>query len=492
MSKPTPLWLCIGLPSLLLDSMAEHAGEQPPRALVASRGSQRWIHSANREASTSGVRAEQPVATAMALQPELQLQAYCEQREDELLQQLALWAYRFSSLLTIAPPAALLLEIGASLRLFGGLATLCEQLQTGLQELGYRHRLGIAPTPLAARLLARLGAPAVRHKHELDRALQSAPIDALRLDSKTRKGLRQAGLRSTGQLLQLPRAALARRFDPSCCDYLDRLRGLCDDPQPLFRPPEHFEQRLELLQEVENTASLIFPLRSLIETLTAQLIARDCGVSRLQLQLQHPRHEFTLMHIRLLEPSGDAARLMRVARQQLEQQQLPEPVRALQLNAAELLPITRDGGDLFAKSGPGTRGHREVLEHLAARLGEHRVYQLGLRDDHRPECAGERLTLGGPPQSLPRHSARPQTPPTSPPSTLPSRPSRPLWLLAEPRVAPKGLIFEYGPERLENGWWEEPDVRRDYYTAQTREGLRCWVFERRDQPGIFYLHGLFG
>lgn len=476
MNTPPTLWLCIGLPALLLDSLATNAGEQPARALVASRGSQRWIHSANREARSSGVRPGQPVATAMALQPDLQLQAHSEQREAELLQQLALWAYRFSSQLSLTPPAALLLEIGASLRLFGGLIALREQLQQGLDELGYRYRLGVAPTPLAARLLARLSAPDVLDKGSLESALAAAPIDALLLDEKTRKGLRQAGLRNTAQLLQLPRDALARRFGPACCRTLDRLRGFEDDPQEIFHPPEHFEQRLELLQEVENTASLVFPLRRLIETLAAQLIARDCGVIQIKLQLQHPRCEPSSMAIRLLEPSGDAARLLRVARQQLDQLQLPEPVRALQLNAPKLLPVIRDSGDLFAKSGAGQRGHREVLEQLAARLGESNVFRLALRNDHRPECAGQQLPLG---QHPPSH--QPET------QSLP----RPLWLLAEPKLAPPNLLFKSGPERLENGWWEEPDVRRDYYTACDTQGSRYWVFERREQPGVFYLHGYF-
>ncbi len=477
MSAPPLLWLCIGLPALLLDSLATDAGEQPPRALVASQGSQRWIHSANREARASGVGNGQPVATAMALQPNLQLQAYCAAREAELLEQLALWAYRFSSQLSLAPPAALLLEVGASLRLFGGLSPLRQQLQSGLEQLGYRYRLGVAPTPLAARLLARLNGAEVFDRAALEVAITDAPIDTLLLDEITRKGLRQAGLRSTGQLLQLPRDSLARRFGPACSHYLDRLRGHSDDPQSIFKPPEHFEQRLELLQEVDNTASLIFPLRRLIETLAAQLIARDCGVSRLQLQLQHPRSEATLMPIRLLEPSGDAARLLRVARQQLEQQQLPEAVRALQLNAPQLLPVVRDGGDLFTGASAGQRGHREVLEQLAARLGESHVHQLGLRDDHRPECAAVRLPLG---QNAPGVEATPLPLP------------RPLWLLEQPRPAPTGLLLESGPERLENGWWETPDVRRDYYTARDQQGLRYWVFERREQPGQFYLHGFFG
>ncbi|MGB0864860.1 MAG: Y-family DNA polymerase [Granulosicoccaceae bacterium] len=476
-NAPATLWLCIGLPALLLDSLACNAGEQPARALVASHGSQRWIHSANREAHAAGVRAQQPVATAMALQPDLQLQAYDEQREHELLQQLALWAYRFSSQLSLTPPAALLLEVGASLRLFGGLPALREQLQQGLEEIGYRHRLGVAPTPLAARLMARLRGPDLLDRTALEVALNEAPIDALLLDEKTRQSLRQAGLRSTGQLLQLPRDALARRFGPSCCDTLDRLRGLADDPQPPFQPPERFEQRLELLQEVENTASLVFPLRRLIETLAAQLIARDCGVKQIALELQHPRLEPTRLPVRLLEPSGDATRLLRVARQQLEQLQLPEPVRALQLSADELLSVVRDGADLFDKSGAGHRGHREVLEQIAARLGEQRVFQLGLRDDHRPECAGQEFPLG-------QNSNATKVPIV----TLP----RPLWLLPEPRPAPHNLRLESGPERLESGWWEEPDVRRDYYTARDAQGLRYWVFERRGQPGVFYLHGYFG
>ena len=78
-------------------------------------------------------------------------------------------------------------------------------------------------------------------------------------------------------------------------------------------------------------------------------------------------------------------------------------------------------------------------------------------------------------------------------------PRRPLWLLAEPlalkTVADRPVFrdvlrFEDGPERIETGWWDGRDVRRDYYVAHAA-GRRLWVF-RDCRASRWYLHGLFG
>jgi protein ImuB len=79
-------------------------------------------------------------------------------------------------------------------------------------------------------------------------------------------------------------------------------------------------------------------------------------------------------------------------------------------------------------------------------------------------------------------------------------PLRPLWLLAEPclldgRECPRyegKLEFEEGPERIESGWWDGRDVRRDYYVAHTSDGMRLWVFCERHAQGRWFLHGVFG
>jgi protein ImuB len=53
------------------------------------------------------------------------------------------------------------------------------------------------------------------------------------------------------------------------------------------------------------------------------------------------------------------------------------------------------------------------------------------------------------------------------------------------------LSLEDNPERIETGWWDGQDVRRDYYRAWNHRGMRLWVF-KDCRESCWYLHGLFG
>jgi len=48
-----------------------------------------------------------------------------------------------------------------------------------------------------------------------------------------------------------------------------------------------------------------------------------------------------------------------------------------------------------------------------------------------------------------------------------------------------------GPERLESGWWDGDDARRDYYIIETSRGQRAWAFAPVGQQGPWMLHGWF-
>lgn len=80
---------------------------------------------------------------------------------------------------------------------------------------------------------------------------------------------------------------------------------------------------------------------------------------------------------------------------------------------------------------------------------------------------------------------------------------RPLWMLTEPQRllerdgAPwhdgRSLELVSGPERIETGWWDGRDVRRDYYLAVGSDsGVRLWVYRERERGGGWWLHGVFG
>jgi hypothetical protein len=59
-----------------------------------------------------------------------------------------------------------------------------------------------------------------------------------------------------------------------------------------------------------------------------------------------------------------------------------------------------------------------------------------------------------------------------------------LWLLVEPHLLEDGdqpcfegvLELEQGPERIESGWWDGRDVRRDYYVARNPAVCGCGCF----------------
>jgi protein ImuB len=91
-----------------------------------------------------------------------------------------------------------------------------------------------------------------------------------------------------------------------------------------------------------------------------------------------------------------------------------------------------------------------------------------------------------------------------PVTAAPTRPQapfapRPLWLLTEPQPLSSLLekhpwVLRDGPERIESGWWDGGDVRRDYFVAASPTGELAWIY--RDHrygvdDGEWFLHGVF-
>ena len=113
----------------------------------------------------------------------------------------------------------------------------------------------------------------------------------------------------------------------------------------------------------------------------------------------------------------------------------------------------------------------QLRERLRARLGDSAVHGLGDRPDHRPERSWIQEAIG-----LPLSVCGP----------------RPGWLVAEPYpLYDSSLRIVSGPERIESGWWDGGDVRRDYYVVETRSGQRGWAFRFTGTTGPLMLHGWF-
>lgn len=410
---------------------------------------------------------------------------------------LALWALQWSSQvapragsddqgkIAAAQGAALWLEIGASRALFGDHAALRARLAAELTPLGYGFRLGIAPTPQAATILARAGLAGVAlSRAQLLAQLGPLPLRFLSLPDEQLAALHGAGLRHIGELLALPAAAIARRFGPAASLYLQRLRGAAREPQHSVQAPAHFTSRCEFAGAVNDTTALLFPLQRLLAGLQGYLRSLDRAVQRYTLCLEHHRAAATRLTIGLARPGRDAAQLLALARERLAATTLAAPVHGLRVEADELLQPLVLQGDMFSHVAQQTEQLQHSLDRLTARLGHDAVRTLARSADHRPERAwclrAAQLTA--------QPAAQPGEPLAQQPAT--QAPDRPCWLLPEPRRIDMPRELLAGPERIESGWWDGADVARDYYLARGEHGAQLWVFNDL-RSGAWCLHGLW-
>lgn len=408
-------------------------------------------------------------------------------QHDELVA-VASWSLRFSPRASLSPPDAVLLEISASLRLFGGAAAIAAGVRHGLGELGLGVRIACAPTALAAHWLARCGKPGAHDDpdaYDWLAALDQLPLDALEHDcgcnAATQALLAGLGLRTLGEVRALPAAGLARRRAQAVSVALARARGEQPDPRPWFVLPERFHHRLALPAPTHHTDALLFASRGLLARLAAWLQACHGAIDSFELVLEHEHHSPSVIELVLGSPSRDQAHFALVARERLATLSLVEAVAALVLRTGPASTAAPPCDDLFGNTAHAQAQAALLLDRLRARLGSNGVWQIAPCPDHRPEaawvvCAGARATLA-----------------TPTPGSAVAACARPLWLLPTPRridAARFTLVSE--AERIETGWWDNRAIRRDYYLAHGPQQALCWIFQALDPPQHWYVHGYFG
>ena len=467
-------WAAIILPDLALDAV-RRSGIDPaaPIALIQGPPQRRIIQSCTASAANAGVRPGQPLAAARALLSKLVALDDDSRRTDALRDLLVAWAYGYSGDVALLSNDALVLEVGASLGLFGPWPDFERRLRADLSDLSVTHRIALAPLPRAACVFAgcRDGF-GVTSNAAMRQALRRVPLAQSRLPDEAIALLASMGLRTMGEVLDLPRAGLARRCGEDLNDSLDRLHGTIPDPLPRYRPPDRFEAKVEFDAELRSMEGLQFPLRRLVSDLCLFLCARDGGVDAIELAFTHDECAATSILLRSPSPERDAAQWFGIVRLRLERLTVPAPITGIRLLANDLPPFVPVARTLFDGAATAALTWPQLMARLQARLGDGAVKTFYPAADHRPEAA--------------------YTTDASATSRLPTGP-RPLWLLPRPIPlrdhAPRILA---GPERIESGWWDGARSRRDYYVVETSVGQKAWAFRPAGaQDGPWMLHGWF-
>ena len=388
---------------------------------------------------------------------------------------LAGYAYGFSAEVSLREPDTVLFEAGRSLGLFGPWPRWQQRMRDELAGCGLPVRIACAPTPLAARCFARAhDGLAVADATQLQRLLARLPLALAGLPDDALRLLERSGFKRLGDVLALPRAALAKRIGPAVLARIDRLVGRAPDPLPLYAPPQRYAARLDFDHPLADSTVLLFPLRRLLQEFALFLAQRDGGVPTFRMVFGHDDGVApTCLDVRLAAPEREFARLFDLARLKLDSARLPAPAVSLGVEADALPDFTPERRDLFdAPRG----GDPDLLEsRLRARLGDAAVQRLAVVDTHRPEAAW--CYAKKPRTRLPALAEGP----------------RPLWLI-DPPIVLRDAVEQVlaGPERIETSWWDDEPVRRDYYRLRTRSGQEAWAFRPvGGEGGPWWLHGWF-
>jgi protein ImuB len=491
-------WLALYLPALPLQVFERGLQTQLPLA-VSERAR---ILACNEAARGLGVRPGLGEGAARALAAGLRILRRRPAAERAALERLAAWAFGFSDWVSLEQgvprPAAVVLEVRRSLRLFGGAEALYRRVIESAEALGWRVRGVLAPTPTAALVLARAGLHGVIGSHAAVRqALAERSPALLVTDAQARDDLARMGVRTVAALLRLPRAGLAERFGLPLLQRIERLLGERADPRRPFVPPTRFQAELELPAEVAGSDGLLFACRRLLDELGGFLAARQGGIQRLDWSLMHGEGRVSGFRLGTARLERDPARWLELLRERLERLALPEPVRAIRLESEPLVPLPPQDGDLFGDPAAVPNAAAALLDRLRARLGDEALRGLARVADHRPERAWRWTT---PALGVGRADEDRQAAAAARPGGL-ARAERPLWLLPEPLLLEQRarrpwldgpLALEGGCERIETGWWDGFEIARDYYIATNRRGERLWIFREIDGARRWFLHGYMG
>jgi protein ImuB len=430
---------------------------------------------------------------------------------------------------------AILLEAGASERLFGGRKRLLRRLLKEDCELRYAGWAAGA-TALVALSLLRLKRAGGEPPAEVPDGL---PLTTLTAAAPHLATLERIGCTTFGQLRALPRAGVSRRFGAALLQALDAAYGERPERYPWLALPASFDQKLELPALATTAPELLFTSQHLLSRLQAWLQGRNLGVLALEfewtLDLRRldgkPLPPTETLTLRTAQPTQDMRHLRRLASEQFARTPIAAPANQLRLRTLETVPWGGLSTSLLPEDNkPGEKLH-QLVERLSVRLGEQNVTVPQALEDHRPECMQRWVPAREPrhcrEEPRPRHSregGNPVLPQNAPAahSWVPASAGTtgvagatevqaealyPPWILREPlqlQVKADKPCYQ-GPlqlltraRRLEAAWWDtaaaEPALR-DYFIARSASAGLLWIFRERlaadQERARWFLHGLY-
>lgn len=491
-----------------LEDSPEDSEDAPFVLTLAGAGGER-LYALTGNAEAAGLKAGMGVADARALAPKLVARPADPDGDRAGLVRFARWCGRFSPWTApdVGAPGrdGVLLDITGCAQVFGGEDKLLDLLVSETRALGLAASAAAAPTIGLAWALARTQAPrAMRGWVSVEAArpaLDAMPVEALRIGETAGK-LRRFGLATAGDLLGLPRAALAKRFGMALVRRLDQAAGAERETLTPLKPQADLRARVRFAEALQTQDAIRAAAARAIEKLCDALKTEGLGATRLRLTLYRVDGRAKDFLVGAAAPSRDAAHLSRLMAERLARSgiDIGFGIDLVEAGAALARRLDHAQTDMTGEADTSCEAAR-LADRINARLGEAAARRARPGNSHIPERAARWADAGAPPCAWPnRPERRPllifdRPEPAEAVAEIPDGPPRRFtWRRVRHTVA-----HAEGPERIAPEWWRAAPGSgagkvRDYFRVETGEGRRFWLYReglygRETDHPAWFVHG---
>ncbi len=476
---------------------------QPPRLslqdLPLVTAANRVLTAVNAVAAGLGLRPGIKLAQAQAVVPRLVVHDADPVGDAAALVRLAEWCLRYAPLTAVDPPDGLWIDVSGSTHLHGGEARLLRDLVQRLNNHGLAASAAVADTPAVAHAVARFGNGGVVPSGTA--VIANFPIEALRLPAATLADLRLMGFERIGPLTVAARAPLVRRFGTMLALRLDQVEGKVFEPIVPIMPPTLVQARLTFVEPLLTAEALSYVIARLVDMVCNDLEQAGLGARQLDLLFERVDGSIQAIRVRTALPGHDARHFGRMLDERLEHVDPGLGVEAMRLVVpyTDRLDFVQTTSCLVGETSPEIA---PLLDRLANRLGETRIYRIAPVESDVPERSVRRLPAisridGGWPADLPR-PIRLLDPP-QPIDAIALLPDHPPIAFTWRRVRHR-VRHADGPERIAGEWWKRDREWlsvRDYFRVEDDDGRRFWLFRRGNGSDMdtgdmrWFMHGIF-
>jgi protein ImuB len=482
-----------------------HSHRQPelrsiPFVLAIPDHGRKIITATNTFAQQQGIEPGMVVADAKAILPSLKVIDDDPTLPEKLLKSIAKFCIRYTDAVTIDLPDGLILDVTGCAHLWGGEKNYISEINTRLTNRGYDVRATIADSIGTAWAIAHYGgsSPIIESGKQMEALLQLPPA-ALRLEPEVTDRLYKLGLRKISQFIDMPRAALRRRFGIFTLLRIDQALGNEEETIHPIIPIEPFRFRLPCLEPIITSIGIKIALERLLEMSCARLKAEGKGIRKAVFTGFRVDGKEEKIDVGTNRATANPKHLFKLFEEKIQSIEPALGIELFMLDATKTEKIfTRQEQLWNSTGGMDDPAIAELMDRLTNRFGSAPIMRYQPDEHHMPERSYKKadnlFSVGSWQLTVGR--------------------LRPLHLLQIPEAievtAPipdyPPMNFRYknqlhkikkadGPERIEPEWWISEGRHRDYYAVEDEAGGRYWIFRAghyaQDRSPNWFIHGFF-